>query len=1117
MDDLLPVLSAWLEDGPQLNDVLRAALEGKVAYLSLEEPPFEQTTHILEVHVVGAEQPFVLLADPVGFATRGLFPLQVRPLDEAQREKLAATLTIEIGESAEQQAERLSSLPPPSTREEIARAVSKPPADPLLGKAIGSGKFKLEQLLGSGAAGRVYRAVHRDLKKAVAVKVLHPFYQADPSFAERFQGEALAASRIDHPNVMRILDFGQEPDGMLYIVMEYLEGRDLAKVIEVEGSLSIERVVAIGAQICAGLSVAHDAGIVHRDIKPENVLLIAGIDDEGHPTEVAKVCDFGIAQTQASGQGSVSGTPEYMAPEVWLAGEVDARADLYAIGVSLFEMASGRVPITGTSVEEIMHRTLLQDVPPVSDFNPNVDRRLEPILAKCLAKEPNDRYASARDLRADLRAIVEPAAGEARLKRRRELLEQSHLTPLEDAESGFAEFFVALSSAVMRTGYYEKGHKESATALARLAASVDNILKNRGEISFARRDVGEEVFLTVMSAAGEVKELNKLLSASVFELHAQKFGEVFLRRSVVSLALRDGVDEEELLDLVDLLSGPEIPADQLRERFLKRGFTCVSVLFASDLLGRRRRLPWQVDLCVSRLARDLEALPLIRGMDAEQRRILRTQVAGDVVRPLNKPDQLRALLDNADLISGAIGHLDEMAAVDISQVIIDACSLRNATALARHLLEVSAADGGADVWGVATGHAAFADPKEHLKLIAKRFVRERAAESDVILRQLYDKSFLALPDLPDDLRLWITAESHASTLTTSPEEIIGRLDAIVDPDLYDRHVPIFELVIRVLGRRNEVGALLRLYELFKAHVADARRHVRIRQRAASIAHVLEDDEVLSNVARTLLGDSITGREGAQRLLAGVGAKAATPLVEARLQNPGTDAAVRARFVATFREMGAPGVATLTATLNGLAPDADPLLVEDLLRAMPEVADETAGRVVERFIDHTAPGVRRASATALPALAGTASREALIRLFEGIDDGTRLGALAGLRRINAIDARIVTTIAKILGPPGEGGEELRAACAAALVGVPAELRPTAIELLAKIVRVPRKSFVGLLKDAVATKRESEMVLVTSARALVKLGGGPEREIVRERALTTAGVLRKQLEALVASSG
>src|SRR5687767_398068 len=166
-------------------------------------------------------------------------------------------------------------------------------ADPLLGRVV-AGKYEIESLLGGGGMGKVYRARHRALDKVIAIKVLHAVYQTDQKFAQRFQREARAASKLDHPNGMQVLDFGVEPDGLLYIAMELLAGKDLHKVLLSEGLPSLERTVTIMAQVCAALQAAHDQGIVHRDMKPENVVVVPKVSDDGTTIDLVKACDFGI-------------------------------------------------------------------------------------------------------------------------------------------------------------------------------------------------------------------------------------------------------------------------------------------------------------------------------------------------------------------------------------------------------------------------------------------------------------------------------------------------------------------------------------------------------------------------------------------------------------------------------------------------------------------------------------------------------------------------------------------------------------------------------------------------------------------------------------------------------
>ncbi len=311
--------------------------------------------------------------------------------------------------------------------------------DPLIGRII-AGKYKVLSCVGTGGMGAVYKAQHFALNKAVAVKVLHRSLEADQQFVARFKVEAKAASMMDHPNSTRVMDVGEEPDGLLYIVMEYLEGRNLLDVILSDSPLDTQRIADIVRQTLAALAVAHEMGILHRDLKPENIMILRGRDDEGLAHDVVKVCDFGIAKlsdvagfataTLADGPaaraqnglaglgvdtkavsfapsitrtGLIIGTPEYMSPEQARGEPADVRSDLYSVGCVLYHLITGKPPFVGDTplVTALLHATV--EARPIIELRPAVDPTLERVCRKAMCKDPNERYSSAREMRSDLR------------------------------------------------------------------------------------------------------------------------------------------------------------------------------------------------------------------------------------------------------------------------------------------------------------------------------------------------------------------------------------------------------------------------------------------------------------------------------------------------------------------------------------------------------------------------------------------------------------------------------------------------------------------------------------------------------------------------------------------
>jgi eukaryotic-like serine/threonine-protein kinase len=290
------------------------------------------------------------------------------------------------------------------------------------GDLIGDGKYKILSLVGAGGMGKVYKAKHTLLGRTVAIKVLHPGLGSDAKIEARFLREARATSRLDHRNAMQVLDFGSEKRGertrLLYIVMEFIQGHELTDTLNLEGPLTTDRIAQLMSQVCAALFMAHEEGIVHRDLKPENIMIVVSEDDDGRTVERVKVCDFGIAKLQSSGEydgdpgtklteaGEIFGTPPYMSPEQARGKKMDARSDIYSLGVVLFEMGTGRLPFVGENMMGILTQHLTDLPPNPRDIYPEIDPRLEQIILKCLEKEPESRYQSVRDLRVELQNLL---------------------------------------------------------------------------------------------------------------------------------------------------------------------------------------------------------------------------------------------------------------------------------------------------------------------------------------------------------------------------------------------------------------------------------------------------------------------------------------------------------------------------------------------------------------------------------------------------------------------------------------------------------------------------------------------------------------------------------------
>jgi serine/threonine-protein kinase len=277
-------------------------------------------------------------------------------------------------------------------------------SDPLNGKLF-DGRYKIIKKIGAGGMADVYCAEDQELGRQVAIKILNDRHAGDEQFVERFRREAQNAAGLNHPNIVSIYDRG-EAEGTYYIAMEFLDGRSLKELIVARGPSPIPVAIGYARQVLAALRFSHRNGIVHRDIKPHNVI----VDAEGR----IKVTDFGIARAGAASQmteaGSIIGTAQYLSPEQARGAPVDQTSDLYSVGVLLYELLTGTVPFTGDTPVEIAMKHLSQVPEPPSMKRPEVPADLDAIVLRALAKDPEDRYASAEEMDADLARVAKGLA-----------------------------------------------------------------------------------------------------------------------------------------------------------------------------------------------------------------------------------------------------------------------------------------------------------------------------------------------------------------------------------------------------------------------------------------------------------------------------------------------------------------------------------------------------------------------------------------------------------------------------------------------------------------------------------------------------------------------------------
>ncbi|MBL9020820.1 MAG: serine/threonine protein kinase [Myxococcales bacterium] len=1067
-NDLLPLLVANLPTAQDVERVARAALDHATIPLPVDEAPDPGVKYAVELTAPGLKRPVTVLGELAGRA-RGEHLMALRPYGAQGAEDLQVLL-----------GERISEIELDPIED-----------DPFVGRLLGGGKYEIQAAISSGSAGAVYRGRHLLLDRPIAIKVLHADLAHDPTFTAHFNGEARAASRLDHPNICQIFDFGEDDDGLLYIVMELLEGPELGDVVANEGAMPLARITSLMSQVCAALSVAHDRGIVHRDVKAENILVIKTVDDDGEPAEAVKVCDFGLAMStdlrgeQFATHRGACGTPAYMPPEQVRGEPLDSRADVYACGVLLYLLATACLPFWDEDPRRICSMQLASTPVPPSQLNPEVDPRLEAVILRAMSKDREQRFANARELRNALRALrtsvppparasVPPPAPDpfedAPISRRRsEWMVESRsdwrrapdgtVFPLRDPQSGLPTVIDLLLATLTRDIPTEG-----------LAVAFGLLLSGRGQLTFLRGDPSrpelyvhdsttEPVALTEVSPGPAAAELGKLLTT----------------KTVIALSLREGLD------------GPQIDALVKRLRGLRPSSASLphaTLITDHARLGRHRSLSWLVDLHATQVA-------FVLAM-TEVPATSRQKALVAALRSLASASDARALLESSDLIGAACKISAWDVACAIGGALAQPVCARLLATLAGELLNQ-------------TGNV----PIDLVRMLARRLSADRSRQSDDLLRNLFAKSLIGPDEVPESLRSERRADQRALTILEAPERGLAPLEMANTEVSYASEVAVLEEAMRILLKQGRLVAFSQCFRALATHAAMTMHPFRGRLARQALG-TFEDAAFLERLALVLLRGPQASHEAAQLVLTTMGLAAANALCKVRLQlGAGLDLGGRKRFMAALKEVGRTGMPAIARTLRQAAVDgeANTTVIEDLLRALPDGGSEEVSALAQTLTSHVAAPIRRAALGALVATDGLRARPRLAAALADSDEGVQLSALIGIQRVGGLELPGVARIEALLS---SGSEEIRIAAAQALQGVSLAARAEAITVLSRVLG--GKGLSRLFR-VTSDDNESVPVLESAARALLRIGGDEGRRTVEQRAERAHGELKRRLLVLL----
>jgi serine/threonine protein kinase/Flp pilus assembly protein TadD len=444
-----------------------------------------------------------------------------------------------------------------------------------------AGRYRICDELGHGGMGRVYKAIDREISEAVALKILNPEIGLDEKMIDRFRNELKLARRISHKNVCRIYDLGNA-EGIYFISMEYIPGDNLKSIIRMIGPLSVARALSVAGQVCDGMAEAHRLGVVHRDLKTSNIM----IDRDGN----ARIMDFGIARAASTkgltDRGTMIGTPEYMAPEQIEGEDIDQRADIYSLGIILFELLTGRVPFEGTTPLSVAMKQKSARPPDPRTLNPQTPEGLSAAITRCLEKEPAGRYQTVELLASDLHGVAEglttaerlpPAArvdrvtpGGTRFMNSVAVLPFADLSPQRDQEyfcEGLAEEII---SALAKISNLEVAAKSSAFSTKFKDMDVREVGQQLG--------VGAVLEGSVRLGDNRIRITSQLINvATGYHIWSEKYErpleDIFRIQDEITMAIVSGLKakllgEEEAVPLKRPTNSPEAYNLYLQGRYL---------------------------------------------------------------------------------------------------------------------------------------------------------------------------------------------------------------------------------------------------------------------------------------------------------------------------------------------------------------------------------------------------------------------------------------------------------------------------------------------------------------------------------------------------------------------